>query len=66
MLSERDCVEHRIDPLEFDTFKQEWEKNNTSLIIAQKQLDQEIQEIQQMLEKTQIKEKETRKALMVL
>jgi hypothetical protein len=44
----------------------EWEKNNVGLIIVQRQLDQELHEIQQRLDKTQLKEKETRRTLMVL
>jgi len=59
-------AEHRIDLLEFEAHMQEWEKNNVGFIIVQRQLDQEPHEIQQRLEKTQMKEKETRRNLMVL
>lgn len=34
ILYEQKCVEHHIDPLEFETHKQEWKNNNTSFMFA--------------------------------
>jgi hypothetical protein len=66
ILYERKHVKHRIDPLEFETHKQEWEKNNASLVFVQRQLDQKLYETQQKLEKTQEGEKKARETLKVL
>ncbi len=63
---ERECVEHQIDPLEFEAHNQEWEKNNVRLVFVQKQLDQKFHEIQHKLERTQEEEKEVRETLKAL
>jgi hypothetical protein len=37
---------------EFETHKQKWENNNVGLVIVERQLNQELHETQQRLEKT--------------
>ncbi len=58
IICEQKNVEQHIDPLKFETHNHKWERNIVGLVIALRWLDQELHEIQQKLEKTQVDEKE--------
>jgi hypothetical protein len=46
ILCEQKCVGQCINPFELESHKKKWKRNNVGVIIGQRQLDQNLHEIQ--------------------